>query len=46
MDKIGESGAVRNVGGETDGGFGRVTCDTEAKVDGLANQTAGAAKEP
>jgi len=45
MDENREAGPVRNVSGKVEEGFARVTGDTKAKAEGIANQAAGAAQD-
>jgi uncharacterized protein YjbJ (UPF0337 family) len=45
MDENRVEGAVRNVGGKVQEGFGRVTGDARARGEGLANQAAGKAQD-
>ena len=45
MDENREAGTVRNVGGKVEESFGRVTGDTKAKAEGIANQAAGVAQD-
>ncbi len=44
MDENRVAGAVRNVGGKAEEGFGRVTGDSKTQAEGLVNQAAGAAQ--
>src|SRR5262245_37943027 len=37
-------GAARNLGGQAQGGFGRLTGDTKSQVEGVINQATGAAQ--
>ncbi|MFY9835615.1 MAG: CsbD family protein [Xanthobacteraceae bacterium] len=45
MDENRVTGTVRNVGGNVEEGFGRVTGNTRAQTEGLVNQAAGAAQD-
>jgi uncharacterized protein YjbJ (UPF0337 family) len=38
-------GTARNLGGQAQEGFGRVTGDTKTRVEGVVNQAAGAAQD-
>jgi uncharacterized protein YjbJ (UPF0337 family) len=38
-------GTARNLGGQAQEGFGRVTGDTRSQVEGIVNQAAGTAQE-
>lgn len=38
-------GTARNLGGQAQEGFGRLTGDTRTQAEGLANQAAGTAQE-
>ena len=38
-------GAARNLGGQAQEGFGRVTGDTRAQAEGIVNQVTGTAQE-
>ncbi len=45
MDERRAAGTVRNAGGKVEEGFGRVTGDKKAEVEGIASEAAGAAQE-
>jgi uncharacterized protein YjbJ (UPF0337 family) len=45
MDENRITGTARNIGCKIEEGFGRATGDTRSKVEGVANQAAGAAQD-
>ena len=45
MDENRVEGTARNVGGKVQEGVGRLTGDTHARAEGLANQAAGTAQD-
>jgi uncharacterized protein YjbJ (UPF0337 family) len=45
MDENRVSGTAKNVGGELEEGFGRVTGDTKTKAAGVAKEVSGAAQD-
>ena len=45
MDENRLAGTARNLGGKVEEGYGRATGDAKAKVEGIANQAAGAVQD-
>ena len=45
MDENRIAGTAKSLGGKVEEGFGRVTGDTKSRVEGIANQAAGAAQD-
>jgi uncharacterized protein YjbJ (UPF0337 family) len=45
MDENRVAGTAKNIGGKVEEGFGRVTGDTKAQAEEIANQVTGAAQD-